>query len=168
MVTKEDKRKINWITQGRAKFGFTLENVLTIQLPCAQTLRSTHSISSARDLITATYSISFFWQHPALASYDLLRRLHTDIEFHCNIPYDAIDRMMDAGALYDLIQVNEYANWVQPSLTRNISEFLLHYYQYHSTSADAVSINSGLPAAPPDNNSGFVWHGKEGTGKALI
>ncbi|KAJ3883811.1 nucleotide-diphospho-sugar transferase [Lentinula edodes] len=171
MVTEEDKRKIDWITQGRAKFAVLTEESWDIPdfYDKSRVEESLHTIgfSFGYRAMCRFYS-GFFWQHPALAQYDWLWRLDTDIEFHCDIPYDPIDRMMDAGALYGFVQVNEDANWVQPSLARNVSEFLFDYYQSHSTSADAVSINGGLPAAPPDVNHGFVWHGKEGIEKALI
>ncbi|KAJ4488223.1 nucleotide-diphospho-sugar transferase [Lentinula aciculospora] len=173
MINEEERRKIDWITQGRAKLAVLNKESWDVpeSYDKSRVNDSLHTIgfSSGYRSMCRFYS-GFFWKHHALAQYDWLWRLDTDIEFHCDIPYDPIQRMIDGGALYGFVQINADAVWVQPSLAGNVSEFLFDYYNTHPSSSDsAVSIgNSGLPLAVPiDVNHGFVWHSKEGIEKAL-
>ncbi|KAF9011779.1 nucleotide-diphospho-sugar transferase, partial [Cyathus striatus] len=97
------------------------------------------------------YYSGFFWRHPALAPYDWLWRLDTDIEFHCDVPYDPIQRLIESNALYGFIQVNDDADWVQPSLASNVSHFM-------SQNRDLI---------PRDANHGFVWNDAASVERAL-
>ncbi|KAG6830256.1 hypothetical protein H0H87_008680, partial [Tephrocybe sp. NHM501043] len=94
----------------------------------------------------------FFWNHPAFRQYDWLWRLDTDIEFHCDIPYDPIQRLIDNNALYGFVQLAYDAEWVQPTLASNVSAFM---------------ATEGADSFPPDANQGFVWHGDENIAKAM-
>ncbi|KAF9066878.1 nucleotide-diphospho-sugar transferase [Rhodocollybia butyracea] len=171
MISHEYRQKIDWITQGRAKFAILTEESWGVPdfYDPARVEESYRTIgfSSGYRSMCRFYS-GFFWKHPAFAEYDWLWRLDTDIEFHCDIPYDPIERMIKAGALYGFVQVNADAVWVQPSLATNVSEFLFNYYNSHSSPSDIVARDSSsFPAVPTDVNHGFVWEGEEGIEKAL-
>jgi len=171
MIGEDERRKIEWITQGRAKFAILTKESWDVPdfYDKARVEASFHNIgfSSGYRSMCRFYS-GFFWKHPALAKYDWLWRLDTDIEFHCDIPYDPIERMIEANALYGFVQVNEDQVWVQPSLATNVSEFLFNYYSSHSSASDVSVHRAGsFPAVPQDVNHGFVWNGKEGIDKAL-
>ncbi|KAJ3801392.1 nucleotide-diphospho-sugar transferase [Lentinula aff. detonsa] len=168
LISEEEKQKIDWITQGRAKLAVLTKESWDIPdfYDKSRVDNSIHTIgfSFGYRSMCRFYS-GFFWKHPALAQYDWLWRLDSDIEFHCDIPYDPIERMIDAGALYGFVQINADAVWVQPSLARNVSEFLFDFY---SSPNSVISGSNGLPvAAATDVNHGFVWQGKEGIEKAL-
>ncbi|KAJ3969123.1 nucleotide-diphospho-sugar transferase [Lentinula raphanica] len=167
MINDEERQKIDWITQGRATLAVLTKESWDIPdfYDMARVEDSIHTIgfTSGYRSMCRFYS-GFFWKHPALAQYDWLWRLDSDIEFHCDIPYDPIERMVNAGTLYGFIQINADAVWVQPSLASNVSEFLFDYY---SSPNSALSNINGIPAASTDVNHGFVWHGKEGIEKAL-
>ncbi|KAF5372917.1 hypothetical protein D9758_001721 [Tetrapyrgos nigripes] len=153
-VTEEDKAKIHWITEGRATFA-------TVPLESwdapdfydkARVEKSLHTIgfSKAYRSMCRFYS-GIFWRHPALVPYDWLWRLDTDIEFHCDVPYDPIQKVIDANALYGFVQISPDADYVQPSLSSNVSHFL---------AANAHML-------PHNANHGFVWKSKEAIEKAL-
>ncbi|KIJ37938.1 glycosyltransferase family 15 protein, partial [Sphaerobolus stellatus SS14] len=85
----------------------------------------------------------FFWRHPAIAKYDWIWRLDSDIRFHCDVPYDPFIRMRDANALYSFVQISPDTPFVQPSLPSNVSSFLAshshlipegvnHAFQWHN------------------------------------
>jgi len=170
MINEEERRKIDHITQGRAKFATLTKESWDIPdfYDNSRVDASFRNIgfSSGYRSMCRFYS-GFFWKHPALARYDWLWRLDSDIEFHCDVPYDPVERMIEAKALYGFIQVNQDVDWVQPSLATNVSNFLFNYYSSHSSPSDALSNGVSLPAVPPDVNHGFVWNGKEGIEKAL-
>lgn len=105
---------------------------------------------------SAVFDTGFFWKHPALEAYDWLWRLDTDIEFHCDVPYDPIERMVQKNALYGFVQVALDAVWVQPSLASNVSAFMA-----------SVHEGSNSLAFPKDTNHAFVWNGKDGVDKAM-
>ncbi|KAJ3994879.1 nucleotide-diphospho-sugar transferase [Lentinula boryana] len=153
LISEEERQKIDWITQGRAKLAVLTKESWDIpdSYDKSRVDNSIHTIgfSFGYRSMCRFYS-GFFWKHPALAQYDWLWRLDTDIEFHCDITYDPIERMIDAGALYGFVQINADAVWVQPSLAGNVSEFLFDFY-----------------SSPNNVNHGFVWQGKEGIEKAL-
>ncbi|KAJ8080798.1 hypothetical protein PM082_017633 [Marasmius tenuissimus] len=153
-VSEEDKSKIDWITEGRAKFATLTEESWEIP-EFLDKSRVQHSLdhigfSTGYRQMCRFYS-GFFWRNPALAQYDWLWRLDTDIEFHCDIQYDPIQRMIDANKLYGFIQVAPDADWVQPSLASNVSHFLATHRHM----------------VPTDANQGFVWRGEEGIVKAI-
>ncbi|KDR70699.1 hypothetical protein GALMADRAFT_103088 [Galerina marginata CBS 339.88] len=93
----------------------------------------------------------FFWKHPALAPYEWLWRLDTDIQFHCDVPYDPVERLIQRKAVYGFVQVDHDVISVQPSLAPNVSQFL--YENRH--------------LIPTDTNLHFVWKGDEGVAKAI-
>jgi len=174
LISADERRKIDWITQGRAKFAILTQESWDMPdfYDKARVEASFDNIgfSSGYRSMCRFYS-GFFWKHPALAKYDWLWRLDTDIEFHCDIPYDPVERMIEAKALYGFIQVNDDQVWVQPSLATNVSEFLFNYYSSHLSTPDAslydASVGAKLPAVPANVNHGFVWRGQEGIDKAL-
>ncbi|KAK7440239.1 hypothetical protein VKT23_017180 [Stygiomarasmius scandens] len=153
-ISEEDKEKINWITQGRATFASVTPESWGVpdfydKSKVDESLQ-TIGFSLGYRSMCRFYS-GFFWRHPALARYDWLWRLDTDIEFHCDVPYDPIQRMIDAKALYGFVQINPDADFVQPTLSGNVSQFLAQ--------------NAHL--LPTHANQGFVWNDKEGIEKAL-
>ncbi|KIK59648.1 glycosyltransferase family 15 protein [Collybiopsis luxurians FD-317 M1] len=170
MINEEERRKIDWITQGRAKFAVVTKESWDVpdfydKARVEDSFRNIGFSSGYRSM--CRFYSGFFWKHPALAQYDWLWRLDTDIEFHCDIPYDPVARMIDAGALYGFVQINEDAVWVQPSLAGNVSEFLFNYYSSHSSPSGLVATGAGLPPVPTDVNHAFVWNSELGIEKAL-
>ncbi|THV07839.1 nucleotide-diphospho-sugar transferase [Dendrothele bispora CBS 962.96] len=153
-VSDEDKEKINWITQGRATFAAVPYESWNVPdfYDKSKVEESLHTIgfSLGYRAMCRFYS-GLFWRHPALAQYDWLWRLDTDIEFHCDVPYDPIQRLIDANALVGFVQINPDADFVQPTLSGNVSQFLAQ--------------NAHL--LPSHANHGFVWNGREGIEKAL-
>ncbi|KDR72306.1 hypothetical protein GALMADRAFT_1343962 [Galerina marginata CBS 339.88] len=111
---------------------------------------STIGFSSSYRAMCRFYS-GFFWKHPALASFEWLWRLDSDIHFHCDLPYDPIERLIENKSLYGFVQVTYDPVWVQPGLASNVSKFL--YENRH--------------IIPPDANQRFVWKGDEGVAKAM-
>jgi hypothetical protein len=169
MINEEERRKIDWITQGRAKFAVVTNESWGVpefydKSRVEDSFRNIGFSSGYRSM--CRFYSGFFWKQPAVMQYDWLWRLDTDIEFHCDIPYDPIERMIEFGALYGFVQVNEDAVWVQPSLAGNVSEFLYNYYSSHPSS-DAMRNSSSFPTAPANVNHAFVWNGKEAIEKAL-
>ncbi|KAG7088570.1 hypothetical protein E1B28_012550 [Marasmius oreades] len=153
-VSNEDKKKIDWITEGRAKFATVTKESWDIPSHLDKSLvqHSLESIgfSTGYRQMCRFYS-GFFWRNPAIANYEWLWRLDTDIEFHCDIPYDPVQRLIDSNKLYGFIQISPDADFVQPSLASNASYFL-------STHSHII---------PPNANLGFVWSGQSGIKKAL-
>ncbi|TFK35773.1 nucleotide-diphospho-sugar transferase [Crucibulum laeve] len=153
-ITEEVKSKVNWITEGRASFATTTKESWEVP-PWMDQDRVRNSMEtigfSFGYRAMCRYYSGFFWTHPALASYDWLWRLDTDIQFHCDVPYDPIERLIEKHAVYGFVQVNYDATWVQPSLASNVSQFL--YENQH--------------IIPPDANQRFVWKGDDGAAKAM-
>uniref|UniRef100_A0A0W0F3C2 Glycosyltransferase family 15 protein n=2 Tax=Moniliophthora roreri TaxID=221103 RepID=A0A0W0F3C2_MONRR len=156
-VSDDVKAKISWITEGRAEFAAVTEESWEIPEFYDQRLvdASMHDIGFSKGYrqMCRFYS-GFFWRNPAVTKYEWLWRLDTDIEFHCDIPYDPVQRMIDANALYGFIQISPDADWVQPSLASNVSAFL----RSHS---DLVHSHQSHP------NMGFTWRGREGIENAM-
>ncbi|KAF8992406.1 nucleotide-diphospho-sugar transferase [Cyathus striatus] len=145
-LTDEIKAKIHYITEGRAS------------LVC-HTTKESWDVPTHLDMTRVNASLQnigfrlgyrsmcrfysgFFWRHPALAPYDWFWRLDTDIVFHCDVPYDPIQRLIESNALYGFVQVMGDADYVQPSLVSNVSHFM-------SQNKDLI---------PRDANYGFVWN----------
>jgi mannosyltransferase len=154
VITDEVRAKASWITEGRATFATTTKESWEVPswMDDARVKNSIDTIGfSFGYRAMCRYYSGFFWEHPALASYEWLWRLDTDIEFHCDVPYDPIERLIERKALYGFVQVNYDVSWVQPSLASNVSKFL--YENRHIIPADA--------------NQHFVWKGDEGVAKAM-
>ncbi|KAL0580495.1 hypothetical protein V5O48_001565 [Marasmius crinis-equi] len=172
-VSEEMKGKINWLTEGRASFAALREEDWSVPAGLdphrmEESLQKIGFSTNYRKM--CRFNSGLFWRHPALAKYDWLWRLDTDIIFHCDVPYDPIQRLVDANALYGMkffdrpaklmapnahfpgfVQISGDADSVQPSLASNVSEFL-------ATHPHLI---------PPDANHGFVWHNEESIEKAL-
>ncbi|KDR70716.1 hypothetical protein GALMADRAFT_159829 [Galerina marginata CBS 339.88] len=153
-ITDEVRTKASWITEGRATFATTTKE--SWEVP---TWMDKERVKASMDNIgfsfgyraMCRYYSGFFWKHPALSSYEWLWRLDTDIQFHCDVPYDPIQRLIDNKALYGFVQVNYDVSWVQPSLASNVSQFL----------------HENRDLLPPDANQHFVWKGDAGVARAL-
>ncbi|KIJ49679.1 glycosyltransferase family 15 protein [Sphaerobolus stellatus SS14] len=144
-ITEEIQQKADWITDKRAKFADLPAEMwgpppFLSQEGIDASLKNIGFSMGYRSM--CRFFSGYFWKHPAIAPYEWIWRLDSDIEFHCDVPYDPIIRVRDAGALYGFVQVNGDSDYVQPTLAGNISEFL--------------SKNSHL--VPPGANQGFVWH----------
>ncbi|KAF5383820.1 hypothetical protein D9615_003832 [Tricholomella constricta] len=167
-VTEVQKERIEHITEGRAKFAAVPRSQWDVPASLDKSLvdASMRNIgfSHGYRAMCRFYS-GFFWKQPALRSYDWLWRLDTDIEFHCDIPYDPIERIIQNNALYGFIQVNYDAEWVQHSLASNVSAFMASVKQGPSKTLDYESKPS--LKFPDDANHGFVWHGSGGVTKAM-
>uniref|UniRef100_A0A0W0FB45 Putative nucleotide-diphospho-sugar transferase n=1 Tax=Moniliophthora roreri TaxID=221103 RepID=A0A0W0FB45_MONRR len=102
-VSDDVKAKISWITEGRAEFVALTEESWEIPEFYDQTLIDTSlldiSFSKGYCQMCRFYS-GFFWRNPAVTKYEWLWRLDTEIEFHCDIPYDPVQRVIDTNALY--------------------------------------------------------------------
>ncbi|KAF8588713.1 glycosyltransferase family 15 protein [Ramaria rubella] len=143
-ITEEMQQKVDWITEGRATFadlpaGMWGPPEFLDKSKIEESLK-TIGFSPGYHSMCRFYS-GFFWRHPAIAQYEWIWRLDTDIEFHCDVPYDPFIRMRSAQALYGFIQISNDALWVQPSLAGNISAFM--------------STHSHL--VPPGVNHAFSW-----------
>ncbi|KAF9266974.1 nucleotide-diphospho-sugar transferase [Marasmius fiardii PR-910] len=153
-VTEEMRGKIDWITEGRATFA-ALRNEdwhVPETLDKSRIEKSLQTIGfSSNYRSMCRFNSGLFYRHPALSKYDWLWRLDTDIEFHCDVPYDPIQRMIDAKALYGFVQISGDADYVQLSLATNVSHFL-------ATHSHII---------PRDANLGFVWHSSQSIEKAL-
>ncbi|KAG5649786.1 hypothetical protein H0H81_002044 [Sphagnurus paluster] len=165
-VTELERERIDHITEGRAQFAQVPKSEWDVPATLDQSLveASIHNIgfSHGYRAMCRFYS-GFFWKHPALKSYDWLWRLDTDIEFHCDIPYDPIERVIQSKALYGFIQVADDVEWVQPSLASNVSAFMASLQQDPSQNLDSKPPIS----FPEDANHEFVWRGPNGVAKAL-
>ncbi|KAF8992415.1 nucleotide-diphospho-sugar transferase [Cyathus striatus] len=145
-LTDEIKAKIHYITEGRAIFATTKKKSWGI--PTHLDMARVNASLQISGLFTLGYRSmcrfysGFFWRHPALAPYDWFWRLDTDIVFHCEIPYDPIQKLIESNALYGFVQVSGDTNFVQPSLASNVSYFM-------SQNRDLIS---------QDANHGFVWN----------
>jgi len=106
----------------------------------------------------------FFWKHPALQPYDWFWRLDTDVEFHCDINYDPIERLVENNALYGFVQVSDDADWIQPSLVSNVSAYMASVHN----GEQSLDRDGKTPLTFPDEaNHAFAWRGKEGIEKAM-
>jgi mannosyltransferase len=153
-LTDEIKAKVHYITEGRVTFATTTPESWGVpnNLDQARVNASLQNIGFTLGYRSmCRYYSGFFWRHPALAPYDWLWRLDTDIEFHCDVPYDPIQRLIESKALYGFIQVNDDADWVQPSLASNVSHFMFE-------NRDLI---------PHDANHGFVWNDAASVERAL-
>ncbi|KAI3607101.1 alpha--mannosyltransferase [Moniliophthora roreri] len=102
-VSDDVKAKIKWITEIRAEFVALTKESWEIPELHDQTLIDTslHNIGFSKGYRQMCRSYSgFFWRNPTMTKCEWLRRLDTDFEFHCDIPYDPVQRMIDAKALY--------------------------------------------------------------------
>ncbi|KAF8074597.1 nucleotide-diphospho-sugar transferase [Lyophyllum atratum] len=158
-VTELQREKIEHITEGRAKFAEVPKSEWDVpeSLDSLLVEASLNKIgfSHGYRAMCRWYS-GFYWKHPALAQYDWLWRLDTDIEFHCDLPYDPIERLVENDALYGFVQVAYDADWVQPTLASNVSAFM-----------SAVHDGSLSLSFPEEVNHEFVWNGKDGVEKAM-
>ncbi|KAF9465878.1 nucleotide-diphospho-sugar transferase [Collybia nuda] len=153
-LTEEIRAKIGYITEGRATFATVQPEAWGVpdgldKFLVDESIRKIGFSIGYRSM--CRFYSGFFWRHPALARYEWLWRLDTDIEFHCDVPYDPIERVIEQQGLYGFVQVTPDASWVQPTLASNVSHFL----------ASHASL------LPPDVNLEFVWKGPEGAAKAL-
>jgi len=143
-ITDEVQQKINWITEGRAMFADLSPEMWGppdfLEQERIDASLNTIGFSMGYRAMCRFYS-GFFWKHPAVAQYEWIWRLDSDIEFHCDVPYDPIVRMQEAGARYGFVQIAPDVDWVQPTLVGNISSFL--------------STHKHL--LPPGTNQRFVW-----------
>ncbi|KAF8518758.1 nucleotide-diphospho-sugar transferase [Gautieria morchelliformis] len=150
-ITEAIQSKADWITEGRTTFADLPPDMWDppefLDSDKIQESMKTIGFSLGYRSMCRFYS-GFFWRHPAIVQYDWIWRLDSDIEFHCDVPYDPVVRMRSAEALYGFVQVADDALWVQPSLAGNISAFM--------------AKNARL--LPPNANHAFSWHD---VGKAL-
>ncbi|KAF8588714.1 glycosyltransferase family 15 protein [Ramaria rubella] len=126
-ITHETRRKVDWITEGRATFADLPKDMWGVpefldRKKIDQSIESIGFTSEYRSM--CRFYSGFFWRHPAVAQYDWIWRLDTDIEFHCDVPYDPFLRMRTAKALYGFVQLTGDVLYVQPSLAANVSAFL--------------------------------------------
>ncbi|KAF8990317.1 nucleotide-diphospho-sugar transferase [Cyathus striatus] len=143
-LTNEIRAKIHYITEGRATFATTTKESWDVptDLDKARVEASLQNIGFRLGYRSmCRFYSGFFWRHPALAPYDWFWRLDTDIVFHCEVPYDPIQRLIESNALYGFVQASADADFVQPSLASNVSHFM-------SQNRDLISR---------DANHGFVW-----------
>ncbi|KAK1232930.1 hypothetical protein PQX77_003943 [Marasmius sp. AFHP31] len=154
-VPLEMRAKIDWITEGRASFAALREPEdwgVPESMDKQRVEESLQKIGFSTNYRSmCRFYSGLFWRHPALAKYDWLWRLDTDIEFHCDIPYDPVQRLIDANALYGFVQVVGDTDSVQLSLAANVSEFLATHNHL----------------IPPHVNHGFVWKSPESIEKAI-
>ncbi|KAH9475579.1 O-glycoside alpha-1,2-mannosyltransferase-like protein 3 [Psilocybe cubensis] len=153
-ITEDIKAKASHITNGRASFATATKE--SWDIPAWMDEKRVNSSLETIGFSTGyramcRYYSGFFWKNPALVSYEWLWRLDTDIQFHCDVPYDPIEVLISKKALYGFVQVNYDVSWVQPSLASNVSQFL--------------SNNRHL--IPADANQHFVWKGDAGVAKAM-
>ncbi|EIM89542.1 nucleotide-diphospho-sugar transferase [Stereum hirsutum FP-91666 SS1] len=153
-ITDEIKAKVAHITEGRATFAVIEQEYWDVPA----FLDKKRVDSSLRNIgfslgyrAMCRFYSGLFWRHPATSRYDWLWRLDSDIEFHCDVPYDPVERLISENALYGFVQVTYDANWVQESLASNVSFFL--------------SQNKQL--IPPDANLPFAWKGDSAVESAL-
>ncbi|KAF9465879.1 nucleotide-diphospho-sugar transferase [Collybia nuda] len=154
-ITAEIREKVDYITEKRATFAIVQPEAWGIPAGLDKSLvdESIHKIGFTIGYRSmCRFYSGFFWRHPALAQYEWLWRLDSDIEFHCDIPYDPIERVIEQKGLYGFVQASLDASWVQPTLASNVSRFLA----------------SHASSLPPDANHEFVWKGPEGAAKALM
>ncbi|KAH0582475.1 hypothetical protein H2248_010419 [Termitomyces sp. 'cryptogamus'] len=153
-VTEVQKERIAHITQGRARFAEVPKSHWDtpdfLDKSLVEASRQKIGFSHGYRAMCRWYS-GFFWNHPAFQPYEWLWRLDTDIEFHCDIPYDPIQRLIDNNALYGFVQIAIDAEWVQPTLASNVSAFMAEHRDEFL----------------PDANQGFAWYSSEGVAKAM-
>ncbi|GJJ06331.1 hypothetical protein Clacol_000522 [Clathrus columnatus] len=125
-VEDDIKDKLDWITEGRLTWAGLPSDIWGLP-----SFLDRNKVENSMNTIG----------HPATIKYDWIWRLDSDIEFHCDVPYDPIARVRDAGALYSFIQISNDARSVQPSLGSNISAFLASHKHL----------------LPPHANHKFVW-----------
>ncbi|KAJ7579801.1 nucleotide-diphospho-sugar transferase [Mycena floridula] len=150
-VSDVDMKRIEWITEGRATFAAIPHSQWDVPGTLDPDLveASVNEIGFSRGYrAMCRFYSGFFWKHPALASYDWFWRLDSDIEFHCDVPYDPVQRVVDANAKYGFIQVSYDTEVVQPTLAANVSTYL----------ASIVSGNGSENSFPKDVNHAFVWN----------
>ncbi|KAF8884803.1 nucleotide-diphospho-sugar transferase [Infundibulicybe gibba] len=143
-ISPELQDKISWATEGRA----TVANLPAEMWDVPEWL-DRRKIQESLDIIgyslgyrsMCRFYSGFFWKHPALSKYDWIWRLDTDIEFHCDIPYDPVQIMIDENKLYGFVQITGDAIGVQPTLAPNASTFL----------------RGASHLLPADANLGFIW-----------
>jgi len=126
-ITDELWDKLDYITEGRGIFAGLPEDMwgpppYLDQAKIYEAERTLGFTLGYRSM--CRFFAGFFWKHPATAKYDWIWRLDSDIEFHCDVPYDPIARVRDAGAKYGFVQISNDAGWVQPSLAGNVSTFM--------------------------------------------
>lgn len=144
-VSQIIRDKVDWVSKGRVTWA-GLPSEMWGPPPFLDQKRIDDSLSTIGFTVgyrsMCRFYSGFFWRHPAVLKYDWIWRLDSDIEFHCDVPYDPIARMQDANALYGFIQISNDARWVQPSLGGNVSAFLAQ--------------NRHL--LPPGANHRFTWY----------
>ncbi|KAF4612509.1 hypothetical protein D9613_012740 [Agrocybe pediades] len=153
-ITDEVRAKASWITDGKVSFETTTKESWEVPswMDESQVRASMENIGfSFGYRAMCRYYSGFFWKHPALAKFDWLWRLDTDIQFHCDIPYDPIQRLIEAKALYGFVQINYDVTWVQPSLASNVSSFM---HEHRSL-------------IPADANLRFVWKDQVSVSRAM-
>ncbi|GLB43264.1 putative glycosyltransferase family 15 protein [Lyophyllum shimeji] len=191
-VTEVQRARIEHITEGRAKFATVLRSQWdlpesldkSLVEASLQTIGFSHGYRAMcrfysgelvlpstvmvllRGYVERCATPCYFWKHPALVAYDWLWRLDTDIEFHCDVNYDPIERLVENNALYGFVQVSDDADWVQPTLASNVSAFMASIH--NPSQSDLLDHHDKTPPAfPEDANLAFVWRGEEGVAKAL-
>ncbi|KAF8520399.1 nucleotide-diphospho-sugar transferase [Hysterangium stoloniferum] len=138
-ITDELRDKLNYVTEGRGTFASLPEDMwgppsYLDQAKMDEAQRTLGFTLGYRSM--CRFYSGFFWKHPAIAKYDWLWRLDSDIEFHCDVPYDPIAHVRDAGAKYGFVQISNDADWVQPSLAGNVSMFMASHEHLIPTNAN--------------------------------
>ncbi|KIJ49903.1 glycosyltransferase family 15 protein [Sphaerobolus stellatus SS14] len=156
-IPQDIQNKLNWLTEGRGRFADLPSEMWDPPSFLDQKLID-HSLNTIGFRMgyrsMCRFFSGFFWKHPAVAHYDYIWRMDSDIVNHCDVPYDPVERMRDRGAVYGFIQINEDAVFVQPSLASNVSQFLSKH----------------RAMVPPGANMKFQWKEPEkalaGNGKS--
>ncbi|KIJ48935.1 glycosyltransferase family 15 protein [Sphaerobolus stellatus SS14] len=160
-ITEEVHGKVRWITEGRAKFAdlpsdmwgppaFLDPERIKVSL---QTIGFTLGYRSM-----CRFFSGFFWRHPAIAKYDWIWLLDSDIKFHCDVVRDTRVDLSGFTLVFDLgleavrsfhkdagckCVISPDTPFVQPSLPSNVSSFLAsrshlipegvnHAFQWHN------------------------------------
>ncbi|KAG6910070.1 hypothetical protein DXG01_013520 [Tephrocybe rancida] len=154
-VTEVQKERIAHITEGRAKF----TEIPKSQWDAPASLNQSLMDASIEKIGLVTHyeehrvrrGIARLVDVSIPADVQISQRLDTDVEFHCDVAYDPIQRVIDNNALYGFVQIIPDGEWVQPTLASNVSAFM-------ATEKDNF---------PLDANHRFVWRGDENVAKAL-
>lgn len=91
------------------------------------------------------FESGFFWQNPALDSYEYYWRVDSDIELYCDINYDVFKFMKDNDKVYGFtIAFFEFRKTI-PTFWKSIKEFIAKYPQYivEDNLMEFISDNGG-------------------------
>ncbi|KAG7090432.1 hypothetical protein E1B28_009551 [Marasmius oreades] len=153
-VTDEMRGRVDGITDGKVTFATLRKEEWDVpehldKSRVEESLRTIGFSMGYRSM--CRFNSGLFYRHPALAKYDWIWRIDSDIEFHCDVNFDPIQRMIDAKALYGFIQIARDYTFVQPTLVETVSRFVANH-------SDMI---------PLDANLGFGWKSPRSVQKLL-